>query len=57
MKRVKKIEEALGRLRDIDDPQVEYLLVRSCLGIPKLVFALRNSPPRQSDKQRGHLTR
>ena len=45
MRRVRKIADALERLDAINDPQVEYLLLRSCLGIPKLVFALRASPP------------
>jgi hypothetical protein len=44
--RIVKIQESLKRLEIIDDPQVEYLLIRSCLGLPKLVFALRNTPPR-----------
>ena len=45
MRRVEKIADALQRLEHINDPQVEYLLIRSCLGIPKLAFALRASPP------------
>ena len=44
-KRIAKIESALKRLELIDDPQVERLLLRSCLGLPRFVFALRSAPP------------
>ena len=43
-KRVEKIEEALHSLNLLDEPQVEYLLLRSCLGVPNR-FALRSAPP------------
>ena len=43
--RVAKIKAALENLEMIDDPQVEMLLLRSCLGFPKFVFSLRSAPP------------
>lgn len=43
--RVEKIEAALKHLELIDDPQVELLLIRSCLAFPRFVFALRSAPP------------
>jgi len=45
-KRVHKIKHALEALGVIDDPQVELQLIRSCLGFPRLAFALRTAPPR-----------
>ena len=44
-KRIAKIEAALKNLEKVDDPQIEMLLIRSCLGLPKFVFALRSAPP------------
>ena len=44
-KRVAKIKAALENLEMIEDPQVEMLLLRSCLGFPKFVFSLRSAPP------------
>ena len=44
-KRIQKIEGALKKLDLIDDPQVERLLLRSCLGLPRFLFALRSAPP------------
>ena len=43
--RVVKIKAALKNLEMIDDPQVEMLLLRSCLGLPKFGFSLRSAPP------------
>ena len=45
LKRVARIEEGLKLLSRIDDPQVEMTLLRSCLGTPKFIFALRSAPP------------
>ena len=45
--RVDKITAALSQLQVIDDPQIETILIRSCLGIPKFGFALRSAPPSQ----------
>ena len=44
-KRVAKIEGALKHLELVDDPQVELLLLRNCLGSPRFIFALRSAPP------------
>ena len=43
--RVAKIAAALKNLEIIDDPQIEMLLVRFCLGFPRFVFCLRSAPP------------
>jgi ubiquitin carboxyl-terminal hydrolase 44/49 len=43
--RVDKIESALHNLEIIDDPQVELLLLRNCMGLPKFGFSLRSAPP------------
>ena len=46
-KRVRRIQDALANLDLVDDPQVELLLIRSCLGFPKFAFTLRSAPPSQ----------
>ena len=43
--RVAKIQNALGRLGDLEDSQLQSTLLRSCLSLPKLNFALRTCPP------------
>jgi len=48
-KRVQKIKQALDTLEVIDDPQVEVQLIRSCLGLPKMAFALRTAPSGYSE--------
>ncbi len=40
-----KIREVLANLKLLDDPQVELCLLRGCMGIPKMAFALRSAPP------------
>ena len=50
MERIGRIEEALKNLSVIDDSQCEYLLLRSCLGYPKMAFALRSAPPSVSPR-------
>ena len=45
LKRVKKVEEILTRLPDLQDSQMEATLLRSCLALPKVAFALRTCPP------------
>ena len=45
LKRVDKAEEALGLLRLFEDGQLELMLLRSCLGIPKLGYSMRTTPP------------
>jgi len=37
--------QLLEVLRDMDHPQVELALLKSCLGFPKFNFALRTCPP------------
>ena len=43
--RIRKVEEALTRLRDLQDSQMEMALLRSCLALPKLAHVLRTCPP------------
>ena len=45
LKRVKKVQEILAKLGDLQDSQMETTLLRSCLALPKVAFALRTSPP------------
>ena len=45
LKRVEKIRSILERVRDLQDSQLEATLLRSCLSLPKIVFALRTCPP------------
>ena len=44
-KRVRKAEEALETLALFEDSQMELLLLRSCLGLPKLGYSMRTTPP------------
>ena len=44
-KRVAKLRESLARLPDLEDSQMETALLRSCLALPKISFALRSCPP------------
>ena len=50
--RIDKIWESQQRLQDIEDPQVELLLLRSCLSLCKLNHILRTVP---SDRVLGQL--
>ena len=45
LRRVNKVETALSRLPDLLDSQMETTLLRSCLSLPKVAFALRTCPP------------
>ena len=45
MDRVQKIEKTLDMLPELDDPQIELLLLRSCVGLPKFAFPMRTCPP------------
>ena len=45
LKRVKKIRSILERVRDLQDSQLEATLLRSCLSLPKIIFALHTCPP------------
>ena len=42
---MKKVETALSRLPDLLDSQMETTLLRSCLSLPKVAFALSTCPP------------
>ena len=44
LKRVNKIQEALINLRDLHDSQMEAILLRSCLSLPKFPFAYVHVP-------------
>ena len=43
--RMEKIREISSLLSLIEDPQTEYVLLRSCLSSPKFTFTLRTSNP------------
>ena len=45
LKRVEKVQEILKRFPDIQDAQIETTILRSCLALPKVSFALRSCPP------------
>ena len=44
-KRISKVQSILARLPDLHDSQIECSLLRSCLSLPKIAFALRTCPP------------
>ena len=44
-KRISKVINAQSHLMDIDDPQIEFQLFRSCLSLPKINHLLRTVPP------------
>ena len=44
-RRVDKVKEALSRLTDLSDAQMETTLLRSCLSLPKVSYSLRTCPP------------
>ena len=48
--RVNNIGKVLEVLSDMDHPQVELAMLRSCLGFPKFNFALRTCPPSKLKK-------
>ena len=45
LNRVKKVELVLAHLHDLQDSQMEVTLLRSCLSLPNIAFALRTCPP------------
>jgi len=49
--RVEKILTLLQKLEELNDPQIQLLLLRSCVGIPKFVYTLRTSPPQLISSQ------
>ena len=48
MKRVLKVQEILKRLPDLQDSQMECTILRYCLALPKISFALRSCPPQHA---------
>jgi hypothetical protein len=44
MERAEKCIEGIKKLRGLDDPQVCLLLLRACLGMPKLNYCWRTTP-------------
>ena len=44
-KRVMKVKEVVAKLPLLADPQMELVLLRSCIGLPKFGFTLRSAPP------------
>ena len=45
--RIKGIQRTLTKLADLQDSQMETTILRSCLSLPKVAFALRTCPPNQ----------
>ena len=45
LKQIQSIQTVLARLSDLQDSQMETTLLRSCLALPKIAFALRTCPP------------
>ena len=43
--RIDKVRELCSRLSLMEDAQSEYVLLRSCLSIPKIMFTLRTTDP------------
>ena len=43
--KMEKVREISSLLPLIEDPQIEYALLRSCLSLPKLAYTLRTSNP------------
>ena len=43
--RVKKVKETTDRLQLLQDPQTEFVLLRSCLALPKVMHLLRSVDP------------
>ena len=47
-KRIAKVEEAIRLLPTLNDSHVEFVLLRSCLSLPKFNFCLRTCNPRDA---------
>ena len=43
--RIRKVELATDKLPLLRDAQIEYVLLRSCLSLPKMMYTLRTSDP------------
>ena len=48
LKRVAKIRDTLPALKSVQDSQIQLTLVRACLSLPKISFALRTCAPHLS---------
>ena len=46
LRRIEKLQEVLAKLGDLQDSQMETSLLRSCLSLSKVAYALRTCPPR-----------
>ena len=44
-KKIKKVKDLTDRLPLLQDPHVEFVLLRSCLALPKVMFILRTTDP------------
>ena len=51
-KHTNTVTEAQNHLIDIDNPQIEFQLLRSCLSLPKINYLLRIVPPRKVTQKR-----
>ena len=45
LKRVGKIKQLVSLLSEVNDAEIEYRLLKSCIGMPKFNFALRSRHP------------
>ena len=45
LKRVEKIRDTLSALKSLQDSQIQFTLLRACLALPKISFALRTCAP------------
>ena len=45
MKRVQKWQESIHLMAELKAPQLELMLLRACVGAPKMLYLLRSSPP------------
>jgi hypothetical protein len=43
--RIKKVSNVLTNLSTLDDPQIQYALLRSCFGFPKFTYVLQMCNP------------
>ena len=51
--RVQKISNTLRAMRSLEDPQIQYLLLKHCHAFPKLAYALRTTNPNHTIEARG----
>ena len=43
--RLVKIDDLLSKIRSLEDAQLEYVLLRSCAGLPKFIHVMRTTSP------------